>query len=117
MALALVFAAVIVKRCEPCECRRLFAADLAELRHADDERERSAFADPRDAQQEIKPSSEIGVIAQSAGNQPDLGKPARLQSRNVAKDHASQSRLVDMFEPGLQPGKVFLDLLDEGQLV
>src|SRR5579859_2227530 len=117
MALAFVFATVVVKGGKPRERRRLFAADATELRHADDERERSAFADAGNAQYQIEPSSEIGMIAQLPGNQTELSKPPRLQSGNVGKDNASQSRLVEMLEAGLQPGKIFFGLLDEGQQI
>jgi hypothetical protein len=75
------------------------------------------FTDAGNAPHEIRASSEIVVSAQLPGNMTHLIGPSCLQPRNVAENHASQPRLVDMFEPGLQPRNVLLDLLDEGQKV
>ena len=59
--LAFVFSAIVVKRCEASERCRLFATDATKLRHADDKRERGAFADTGNAQHEIKAGGEIVV--------------------------------------------------------
>ena len=57
------------------------------------------------------------MSAQLLGNVTYLGDPPCLQPRNVAKDHTPQAGLVDMLEPGLEAPDVFLDLLEEGQIV
>jgi hypothetical protein len=117
MTLASVFTAVIVKGSQTCESSGLLATDPAELRHADDKRERGAFANAGNAEHEIKASGEIVVSAYLLGNVAELGAPSCLQSCNVTKNYAPQPRRTDMFEPGLQARNVFLDLLNEGQKV
>ena len=59
--LAFVFAAVVIEGSKAGQCGRLFAIDTAELGHADQERERGAFADTGNAEHEIKTRGEIAV--------------------------------------------------------
>ena len=59
--LALMLPTVVVEGREPREGCSLLAADTAELGHADQERERGAFADPGNAEHEVKSDSEISV--------------------------------------------------------
>ena len=88
VALAFVFSTVVVKGSKAGKRGRLFATDASELGHADDQRERGPFANARNAQHEIKASSQIVVIAYLLGNEADLIAASCLQTHNVAEDHA-----------------------------
>ena len=98
----LCLSAVVVEGSQTGERCGFLAADAAELRHADDERQRRALADAGNAQHQIEPRGEIVMGAQSLGNVAYLRGPPCLQPRDVADDNAPQPRLVDMFEPGLE---------------
>jgi len=117
VALAFVFSTIVVKGSKAGKRGRLFATDTSELGHADDERERGPFANARNAQHEIEAGSQIVVTTYLLGNEADLSATSCLQTDNVAEDYASQSRLGNMFEPGLQPRDILFDLLDEGQKI
>ncbi len=73
VALPLVRSAVVVERRKTSERCGFLAADASELRHADDERERSPLADTRNAQHEVKPSGEVGMGAQLRDDPQQLG--------------------------------------------
>ena len=76
---------------------------------------RSAFADPGNAEHQIKAGSKIVVSAQLPGNVAYLGEPPCLQPGDVTKHQASQGGLLDVLEPRLAALDVILGLLKEGQ--
>ena len=86
VALALVRSTVVVERGKPGERRCFFAADSAKFGHADDERERGALADARNAQDEIEAPGEIVMGAQLPDDAPHLGRASRLQPCDVGHD-------------------------------
>ena len=88
---------VVVEGGQAYKSYSFFAADPTEFGHADQERKSGAFADPGNAQHQIKASSEIAVSAQLLGNIPDLGQPSRLEPGDVRQNHARQPEFVDMF--------------------
>ena len=55
--------------------------------------------------------------AQRSHDPGHLGGSARLQASNVRHDKTAESMDVDMLETGLETSDVFLDLLDEGQMI
>src|SRR5205814_5699941 len=116
VALTSMLSAVVVEGRQSGQRCRFLATDVAELGHADDERQRGALADTGNAQHEVETDSEIVVGAQPLGNVKDLRRTSQLQSCNVAVDDAPQGRLVDVLKPGLEACDVLLDLLKEGQI-
>ncbi|WP_244431914.1 hypothetical protein, partial [Rhodopseudomonas sp. B29] len=90
---------------------------MAEFGHADDQCQCRPLTDAGDAEHEIETLRQIGMLAQLAGNSCELGEPSRLQPIDVTQDQPPPPWLVDMFEPGLEPGDVFFDLLDERQVI
>ncbi len=116
VALPSVLSAVIVEGRKTGQRGGLLAADAAEFGHADDERQRGAFADAGNAQHQIKPLSQIAVGTQTLGNVTYLRGAPCLQPGNVAVNEAPQLRLIDMLEPGLEARDVLFDLLEKGQI-
>ena len=51
--------------------------------------------------------------AQCGDDSQKFSQSSRFQSRDVGDDHAPQSGITDMLEPGLEAGDVLFDLLDE----
>src|SRR6202000_2462796 len=96
----LALTAVVVEGGKACERRSFLAADPAELRHPDQHCERRAVPDPRNAEHQIKSTSDIVCTPELPANVAYRGTPSRLQPGNVGKHHAPQGRLVDMFKPG-----------------
>jgi len=95
----------------------MLAADTAKLGHTDDEGECSALAQTRNAHDEIEATGEIAMAAQRGYDTLQLRGPSRFEACDVSHDHASQPRLIDMFETDLEAGDVLLDLFDEGQML
>src|SRR3954470_2720060 len=116
VALAFVFAAVVVEGSQPGKSRSFFAADLSELGHTNDQRQRGAFTDAGDAQYQFQAAGKIGVAAKMLSNGAYLRCPSRLQPSDIAADNAPQVRLVDMLKPGLEARDVFFNLLKEGKI-
>jgi hypothetical protein len=81
VALTFMFSAIVVKGGEAGKRCGFFPTEATEFWHPDDERERGAFADTRNAQDEFKSNSEVVVSAQLLGNEAELGQPSRLQPR------------------------------------
>lgn len=115
MALAPVFSAVVIERSQAGECRCLLSADLAELRHPDDQGQRGAFANAWNAKHEIKSNSEIVVSAQLLGDEAQLRESSYLEPRNVGENHSFKAWFTDVLEPGLEASDILLDLFDEGE--
>src|SRR3954454_10453132 len=103
--------AVRIERRQARQRSGFFAADAAELRHSDDERECGALAQAGNAQDESETAGKIGVTAQRACDAQQLGRAARLQPRDVVENAASEHDILDMLESDFEPHQVLLDLL------
>src|ERR1700712_2612283 len=68
VALPAVFAAIVIEGCQTGQGCGFLAADPAEFGHADDERQRGAFADAGNAQYQIEPPGEIAMGPKALGN-------------------------------------------------
>ena len=99
------------KRC------RLFPADRAQFRHAQDKGECGPLADPRYAQHELEAPRQVGMAAECRDQAAKFVGPARPQSLDICRYDVAQALITDMFEACLQAGDVRFHLLDERQLV
>jgi hypothetical protein len=117
VALAITCSAVVIERCEPGKRGCFFAAHSTKFGHADNERERGALTDARNAQNEIKAPSEILVRAQLPNDAQNLGCASRLQPCDVRHNETPPSWIVDVLKPGLEARNILLDLLNKRQMV
>lgn len=117
VALALPASTLLDERREARERCRLFSADRPQLRHAQDEGDRRARADPRHTEHEREAPGQVGMALEGGAQAPQFVGAARLQGLDVRRDHRAQARIADVFEARLQPGNVRFDLFDEGQLI
>ena len=116
MTLTLAQSTVVVERSKPSQGRSFLTTDLSQFGHADDECQRGALTNARDAQHQVKPAGKIVVATKKLGNGTYLSLPSCLQPSDVAADKASQPRFIDMLEPGLEAREVLLDLLEKGEI-
>ena len=115
VTLTLAQSTVVVERSKPSQGRSFLTTDLSQFGHADDECQRGALTNARDAQHQVKPAGKIVVATKKLGNGTYLSLPSCLQPSDVAADKASQPRFIDMLEPGLEAREVLLDLLEKGR--
>ena len=117
MALALVLTTVAIERRQPDQRCGLLAAELAEFGHADQERQGGRYADARDRDQQIESPGQRCALADGRFKAGTLAVLAPLESGDIGLDQADDPRIAAVFQPGLEPGNVFTDLLDEDQVV
>jgi hypothetical protein len=117
VAFAFTFAAVAIERSKARQSRRLLTGETAELGHADEESERGPGCDAIDADQETETTIEILMPADGGDKLCDHSRPPLLKPSHVGQHDAAQIRLAHVLETDLDPGDVFLDLLDEGEVI
>src|SRR3954463_11391926 len=84
------------------ESCNLFAADLSEFGHPDDDGKHGSHGEAGNAEHEIEAPGEIVVSAKLSFDEKHLGSPPCLEPHNVIGDEPSQSRFIDMLEPDLE---------------
>jgi hypothetical protein len=112
-----VLAAVEVEGSDADEGGGLAPAHPAELGHAHDEGDGGDHADAGDALQERQAAGEIVVFCEPKEQAPELLVAPLAQPLDLGFDEAAQHLVGEAVEPGVQPGDVFADLFDQGQML
>ena len=116
MAAPAPFAAIVVIRSQAGKGGDLFAAEAAQLRQADQERECGPQADALDGDEQGEAAGEFGVPCDTLCDQQHAGLAALVQPGDVLLVQALESRRPGRLGHGLERGDLFLDLLKIGQL-
>ena len=89
--LSLALSAVVVEGSKTGKRCSFFAANLPKFGHADQKRQRRAFANAGNAEHQIKPLGKIVVGPKALGNVAYLGRLACLQPGDIAVNNAPQA--------------------------
>src|SRR5579885_3270678 len=115
VAFAAMFAAVVIEGGQTGQGGGLFAADGADLGHANEDGQCGALADAGDAGDQVETPREVGVSAQGLRDALQLGGFAAGQPLDVAGNDPAQPRRGGFLQAGFGADELVFDLLDKGE--
>ena len=93
----------------------LFARDRAEFGHAQDERERADLADSVDGANEIHAACQVRVLTHGFDEGLDPAAAQEAEAFDLLAEELADFRIARLFEAGLGPSGVFIELIAERQ--
>src|SRR6266550_241774 len=116
MAQALMLSTIVIIGSKTGQRRRLFAREASELGHADKQCQSRTRSDAGNALDESKTIGQIIMAAKRSDEPFQLGRAPGFEAFDLRCKDLAMPAIAEAFEPGLGPGDVFFDLLDQRQM-